>query len=401
MAGIFQSFMTGVEGGRASFDRRRARDGQERAASLLMTGDRSGAARELMASGQFGEAATLSNVSMVNQRQDAAQRAGTAAAGGDYGRASAEMYGSGALDEGKAFDAEARNRTAGAQLLEDPRKAAETQARGGDISQATQIVDWANRADATEREAAINGLKVMSPILMRAAAVPYEQRRAFIQQNSQALNGAGFTPEQIDQFDPTDENIRTMSDTALGLEAVLGSYSQRVVGDEVRTYRTNPYGVERTGSEPVPYSRDEARDDKRLQFEEERIRLQERALAVANTTGDVLAPLLQRYSRGEPLNPQEEQIVQSYLSRSQGGDEWGGGGVPGLPGVAAPGAMTGTAPPPPVGANGAAQSNRSGIAPTGVQQRPGDPFPGIAEGQTVEQDGVRYQRRGNQMVRVQ
>lgn len=401
MAGIFQSFMTGVEGGRASFDRQRARQGQERAAGLMTAGDRTGAARELMATGQFGEAATLSNVSMVNQRQDALQRAGTAAAGGDYGQASTEMFKSGAIDEGKAFDTERRNRESGAVLMDDPVKAAALQATGGDLTQATQILDWSKRLDATEREQVLARAKVTAPLLVRAAQLPYEQRRAFIEQNSQVLGGAGFTPEQVAQFDPTDEAIRALTDTTLGLEAVLGSYSQRVVGDEVRTYRTNPYGVERTGSEPVPYSRDEARDDKRLQFEEDRIGLQERALAVANTTGDVLAPLLQRYSRGEALNAQEEQIVQSYLSRSQGGDEWGGGGVPGLPGVTSPRPMT-QAPPPPVSPNGTAQSNRSGISPNGApQQRPGDPFPGIAEGQTVEQDGVRYQRRGNQMVRVQ
>lgn len=37
--------------------------------------------------------------------------------------------------------------------------------------------------------------------------VPYDQRKALIQQNIAGLQAAGFTPEQIASFDPTDANL--------------------------------------------------------------------------------------------------------------------------------------------------------------------------------------------------
>lgn len=358
MTQILDSAFRGLMVGNQQYDRNRAQGAQERAARLMTSGDRSGAARELMAAGQFGEAATMTNVSMTNRAQDARERAGTAAAGGNYGEASRERFLSGDLEGGEAYETQARNREAGGVLLDDPRRAAAIQAAGGDIAQATQIIDWSDRADETERAAALNRAKVMGPILNQAGSLPYEQRRAFIQQNAQVLNGAGFTPEQVQQFDPSDDNIRALNDTTLGLAAVLGAYSQRVVGDEVRTYRTNPYGVERVGSEPVPYSRDEGREDRRLELEEERIGLQREQLNVANSTGDVLGPLLQRYSRGEPLNEQEDSIVQHYLRSQQGA------GMFGMPSQFAP------PPAPPTGPNGAANANRSGISPNGGQGAP-------------------------------
>jgi hypothetical protein len=351
MTQILDSAFRGLMVGNQQYDRNRSQNAQERAARLMTTGDRSGAARELMAAGQFGEAATMSNVSMVNAAQDARQRAGEAARGGNFTGASAELYGNGDIEGGGRLEGEARNREAGAALVSDPTRAAAIQAAGGNIEQATQIIDWSQRADESERAAVLNRTKIMAPILHRAAGLPYEQRRAFIAQNAQVLGSAGFTPEQLTQFDPSDDNIRALSDTALGFEAVLGSYSQRVVGDEVRTYRTNPYGVERTGSEAVPYSRDEARDDKRLELEEDRVGIAREQLTLPNSTGDIYAPLLARYARGEQLSPQETEIVQSILSRGQGGDDFS---AP-LPGVPQPAPM--------VGPNGAAPANRSGITP--------------------------------------
>ena len=355
MTQILDSAFRGLMVGNQQYDRNRALGAQERAARLMTNGDRSGAARELMAAGQFGDAATMTSVSMTNRAQDARERAGAAAAGGNYGDASRERFLSGDLEGGEAYETQARNREAGGVLMDDPRRAAAIQAAGGDIAQATQIIDWSDRADETERAAALNRAKIMGPILNQAGSLPYEQRRAFIQQNAAILGGAGFTPEQVQQFDPTDGNIRALNDTTLGLAAVLGAYSQRVVGDEVRTYRTNPYGVERVGSEPVPYSRDEEREDKRLDLQREQFN-------VANTTGDVVGPLLQRYSRGETLNPQEDSIVQHYLRSQQGAGLFG---MPGSPQFPAPQPQS-----PMVGANGAALANRSGVSPNGGQGSP-------------------------------
>lgn len=381
-----EGLMTGMQMGRQMRQQRAQRE----AASMIGTGDRDGAARTLMSAGMFGEAGTMTNVLDQNEGRASRRAAGGLMVSGDYMGAAAELYRGGDLTGGEQLQGRARSREAGAALTEDPRSAAAIAAAGGDIEQATQLLDWADRADDNARQEATQRAGVMAPILNNVARLPYEQRRAAVTSQTQALAGIGFTPEQLAAFDPTDDNIRAVSDSVLGLEKVLGGFSQRVVGDEVRTYRTNPYGVERVGSEPVPYSRDEGREDKRLGLEEERIGLQRAQLNVANSTGDVLGPLLQRYSRGESLNEQEDSIVQHYLRSQQGAGMFG---MPGAPPLAPP-------PQAPLtGANGAATSNRSGIAPTGAGQA--DPFPGIADGQIVEQDGVRYQRRGSQMVRAQ
>ena len=79
----------------------------------------------------------------------------------------------------------------------------------------------------------------------------------------------------------------------------------------------------------------------------------------------------------QALSPGEAEIWQRYKDSGQAAGMWGA--PPALPGV--------TAPP----AQPQAQAPR---APRG------DPFPGIAEGQIIDQDGKSYQRRSNQMVEV-
>lgn len=362
MTQILDSAFRGLMVGNQQFDRNRMLGAQERAAGLMTRGDRTGAARELMGAGQFGEAATLSNVSMTNAAQDARERAGAAAADGNYGAASKERFMSGDLEGGQAYQTEARNREAGSVLMDDPKRAAAITAAGGDVERATQIVDWADRIDERERQEVLGRHQVMAPVLATIKGLPYEQRRQAIAASAQALSGAGFTPEQAAAFDPTDENIAALERSQLGLAALMGSYSQRVVGDEVRTYRTDPYGVQRVGSEAVPYSRDEGRDDRRLELEEERLGIQREQLDVANSTGDVVGPLLQRYSRGEPLNEQEDSIVQHYLRSQQGVGMFG---MPGAPQFAPPPQQA-----PLVGPNGSAPANRSGISPNGGRGAP-------------------------------
>lgn len=332
MAQVFRNFMTGVQAGHDSADRQRARQAQEAASRLMTSGDRAGAARALMSGGLFGEAATLTNVIDANDTLNARRRAGSAMASGRYDEGARELFTTGDLAGGREAEGVARNREAGALLMDDPRRAAAVQALGGDLDQATALVDWADRADERERQEAISRASVMAPVLANVAALPYEQRRAAIQGQAQALGAAGFTPEQIQSFDPTDQNIRALTDSVLGLEKVLGSYSMREVGDEVRTYRANPYGVQQVGAEPVPYTRAEARQDRGLELEEERLEIARRAAEQANSTGDVLAPLLQRYAKGEQLTAQESEIVRSYLDGRQS-NAWGMP-VQTIPGVA-------------------------------------------------------------------
>lgn len=319
----------------------------------MTKGDRSGAARALMGVGEYGDAATMTDTFDRNQKLDARAAAGLSMTKSNYGQASGVMYAAGDLAEGQRLEGEGRNRKAGAMLLEDPRQAAAITAAGGDIQTATQLLDWSQRAAEAERTQALTRARTMAPILNSVGQLPYEQRRIAIQQQSTVLGGAGFTTEQLAQFDPTDQNIRALTDSVLGLEKVLGSYIQREVGDEIRTYRTNPYGVLPVGKEAVPYSREEARQDRRLDQTDAQQEITREQINVANSTGDVYGPLLQRYAQGEQLNPQEQEIVRSILAGRNGGNDWGGGGgVPGLPGVTTP-----------MGANGVAMPNQTGTRP--------------------------------------
>lgn len=391
MAQVFETAMRGLMTGREMRREDRREGAQARARQLMTSGDRRGAVLELMGEGMFNEAAsardTLQNVDTAEARREA----GAFINAGNYGAAAGPMLMTGNLEDGKRLQDDARNREVGAAFVADPRKAAELAAQGGDIASATQLQDWAARADEREREAALGRIRVMGPILYRAGTMPYEQRRPYIQSQLGLLAGAGLTQEQVAGFDPTDENIRGVTDTGLGLERALGSYSQRVVADEVRTYRTDPYGVERVGSEPVPVSRAEQREERQLDLREEDMRLTREQRERVNTMADVVAPLLQKYSLGQPLNERETEIVRNYLDRNQSGG-WGApAGPPGLP--------------PGVGRPPSAQPSLTGSGAGAIHPDPrtvpgGDPFPGIREGEVVTQDGKSYRRQGNQMVQV-
>lgn len=364
MIDMFERFQTGLMTGQAQADRRRTRTAQEAAASMLRKGNTTGASHALMAAGLYGDAATMSDVERANRRGDARRAAG--AGWMTNPRAAAEaMLSAGELEDGRQLYGDALRREAGSALAEDdPRRAAAVAAVGGDVDMATQLIDWSDRADARERDEAMGRARVMAPILASLGSVPYEQRRAAIQAQSSALGGAGFTPDQIASFDPTDQNIRALTDSVLGIEKVLGAYSMREVGDEVRTYRSTPYGVEQVGAEAVPYTRADARADRGLEMEGERLAIARESAARANSAGDVLGPLLQRYSAGEPLNAQETEIVRSYLDGRQG-SAWG---MPQVP--SAPPAPTPTQPRMPPAGGAQPPYNQGG---GGSQQSPARP----------------------------
>lgn len=93
----------------------------------------------------------------------------------------------------------------------------------------------------------------------------------------------------------------------------------------------------------------------------------------------IVAMVMQKAMSGQPLNPQEQAIFdrQTALPQNPMAGMFGlGGGVPG----AAPGAAS--------------------VYPQAGAPQGSDPLAGVAEGQTVYQDGVAYVRRNGQMVRA-
>jgi len=318
MTGIFQNFMTGVDAGYRSADRERARLAQSEAADMLRRGDTTGAAQRLMTDGFFNEATTLTNVSMTNQRADARRKAGAAAGKGDWGGASQTLLGAGELDDGLAAETQGRNRAAGSLWQDDPKAAAALLASGGDMDGAGRLIDWSQRASEAERAEALCRSKVMAPILHNLQGVPYEQRRPLIQSQAAALGGAGFSPEQVAGFDPTDQNIRSLIDSTLGMEKLLGTFSQREVGDTLRTYRTTPHGVQEVRREDIPQTRAESLQRDRFEWEREREAERQKLI---NSAGDVLGPILQKHASGLPLSAGEQEILGRYM---EGGNAGGG-----------------------------------------------------------------------------
>lgn len=86
----------------------------------------------------------------------------------------------------------------------DPTKRqAAAQATGdSDTIKAVASMDAGTRAQKKEATDAVGGF-----VFGLLKSVPYEQRKAAIQQNAQGLQQAGFTPEQLQSYDPTDDNL--------------------------------------------------------------------------------------------------------------------------------------------------------------------------------------------------
>lgn len=83
-------------------------------------------------------------------------------------------------------------RTQAAQATGDP-----------DTIKAVMTLDATQRAQKKEATDAVGGF-----VFGLLKNVPYEQRKAAIQQNMQGLQEAGFTPEQLQSYDPTDANLQ-------------------------------------------------------------------------------------------------------------------------------------------------------------------------------------------------
>lgn len=87
----------------------------------------------------------------------------------------------------------------------DPMKRTQAAQATGDPEtiKAVMSLDEATRAKKKEATDAVGGF-----VFGLLKGVPYEQRKAAIMQNMPGLEEAGFTPEQLENYDPTDDNLR-------------------------------------------------------------------------------------------------------------------------------------------------------------------------------------------------
>jgi hypothetical protein len=144
----------------------------------------------------------------------------------------------------EAIAAQARTRAAelGSLAATDPNAAATGALQAGDVDLAKQFYALGD----DQRKAVAERYKSAAPIAYQIAKLPYEQRKAAIQAQMPALQAGGWTPEQINAFDPTDEALGGLVSSALTVQ-------QLIERDTPKTIAVEQGGslFERTGSGPI------------------------------------------------------------------------------------------------------------------------------------------------------
>lgn len=220
---------------------------------------------------------------------------------------------------------------------------------------------------------------VTAGALAPTMGLPEDQRGPALGSVAQYLQGQGYN------FDPNTDRagVGAMVGAGMGADSWMDNArgdrsqsEQERAAREAETYRQSDLGFRQGESEWERQFR-ESRASADDNYRKEELGVRREALTVPNSTGDVLAPILSKVATlgVEGLNEGERLIWERYQQSGQNPFAALMGGQPG----GAPTAPAPQAAPP---------------------QAAGDPFPGIAEGQVVVQDGVRYCRQGNQMQPV-
>lgn len=77
------------------------------------------------------------------------------------------------------------------------------------------------KLDENHRKAINDAADAQATVAQAAAAMPYEQRKAYIQSQASYLTAHGVTEDQIAAFDPTDGAIQAQVSQALGVKGIL------------------------------------------------------------------------------------------------------------------------------------------------------------------------------------
>ena len=220
---------------------------------------------------------------------------------------------------------------------------------------------------------------VTAGALAPTMGLPDEQREPALGSVAQYLQGQGYN------FDPNTDRagVGAMVGAGMGADSWMDNArgdrsqsEQERAAREAETYRKSDLGF-RQGESDWERQFRESRASADDNYRKEELGVRREAMTVPNSTGDVLAPILSKVATlgVEGLNEGERLIWERY---QQSGQNPFAALMGGQPGGAPPAAPPQAAPP----------------------QAAGDPFPGIAQGQVVVQDGVRYRRQGNQMQPV-
>lgn len=284
------------------------------------------------------------------------------------------------------------------------RRAAGAAAGAGRYREAADVASGAGQVDLAAQfmqldRGALEGARVRgergAAVIYSALQLPAQQRAAYVAQHQDLASELGISPEQLSQVDfANDGAMRALADQWLDASKLAGDISLQRFGDAVQTVRTGPGGSTVLDSREIPQTRAEQFEREQFGYRREQDRLDneyragraeaedayrrwqmENSLTRSDIEGQVLRKALE--VGADALTAEERAVYDRAVHVSQGGG-FGFGLEP------SPSPAAGQAAPTPARPAAAAS----------------DPFPGIREGERVTQDGVTYQRRGNQMVPV-
>ncbi len=114
----------------------------------------------------------------------------------------------------KSRQAEAAARAGALYAGGDSRGAINTALAGGDPDTAKQFM----ALDKASQDMVAQKYKAAGPVLYRAQQMPYEQRKAFIASAAPSLLGQGWTAQEIEGFDPSDQALQGLVTSVMTVE---------------------------------------------------------------------------------------------------------------------------------------------------------------------------------------
>lgn len=126
-----------------------------------------------------------------------------------------------------------RQRVGGMAATGDYAGAQNAALSGGDFDAASHVA----KLDDNQKALALEHVNVQAGVLSSLKTYPYEMRKQAIQSIKPQLIEAHMSPEQIDAFDPSDQNIAALEGQVLGLKGVL---DQQLANRKVEALEAKP-----------------------------------------------------------------------------------------------------------------------------------------------------------------
>lgn len=183
----------------------------------------------LQADPALGSALLSASGKMAEQEREAAARVAQGNYLLEYARKSAAKGGGqsisapGSAPTGPAPSSLTNQPMAGEITVTAPRQgpSAEEQLIRTDPQAWLEMQGNLGRLDENHRKAIAEAADAQGTVAMGAMQLPYEQRRAYIQQNAQYLAAHGVGEQEIANFDPTDAALQAQANQALGVKGIL------------------------------------------------------------------------------------------------------------------------------------------------------------------------------------